>query len=64
MLRRIVKYRYYLLGLLLLLSVGYYHCLPKVLFDDPYATLLNADNGKLLSARIADDGQWRFPLST
>ena len=63
MLRRIVKYRYYLLGLLLL-SVGYYYCLPKVLFDDPYATLLNADNGKLLSARIADDGQWRFPLST
>lgn len=49
---------------LVALSVGYYFSLPRVLFDDPFATLLNADNGELLSARIADDGQWRFPLST
>ncbi len=61
--KRIVKYRYHLMVLLLGLAVGYYYSLPKVLFDDPYATVLNASNGELLSARIARDGQWRFPLS-
>lgn len=64
MLKRIVKYRYYLLSLFTGLGVWYYFSLPKVLFDDPYATLLNAGNGQLLSARIAQDGQWHFPLST
>lgn len=61
--KRIVKYRHHLLVLLAGLSIGYYFCLPEVLFDDPYATILNARNGELLSARIAKDGQWRFPLS-
>ena len=46
---------------LLALGVGYYFCLPKTLFDDPYATVVNDRNGALLSARIANDGQWRFP---
>jgi penicillin-binding protein 1C len=36
-------------------------CLPKKLFDAPYATVLLDENGKLLNARIAMDGQWRFP---
>lgn len=64
MIKRIVKYRYYLLVLFSGLGIWYYFSLPKVLFDDPYATLLNAENGQMLSARIANDGQWRFPLST
>lgn len=64
MIKRIVKYRYYLFTLLGGLGLWYYFSLPKVLFDDPYATLVNASNGQLLSARIANDGQWRFPLST
>ncbi|GAB5523578.1 MAG: penicillin-binding protein 1C [Roseivirga sp.] len=59
----IIKYRYHLLVLLSGLSIGYYFSLPRVLFDDPYASILNAKNGELLSARIAKDGQWRFPLS-
>ncbi len=61
--KRIIKYRYHLIVLTIGLSVGYYFSLPRVLFDDPYATILNAKNGELLSARIAKDGQWRFPLS-
>lgn len=61
--KKIIKYRYHLLVLLAALLTGYYFSLPKTLFDDPYATLLNSSNGELLSARIASDGQWRFPLS-
>lgn len=37
--------------------------LPKPLFQKPYSTIVNDRNGKLLSARIANDGQWRFPIS-
>ncbi len=30
-------------------------------FDDPYSTVMEDREGKLLGALIADDGQWRFP---
>ena len=46
---------------LLLVSIAYYYCLPKQLFDDPTATVIESKDGKLLAAKIADDGQWRFP---
>lgn len=36
---------------------------PDQLFDDPQSTLVLDRNGKLLSAQIAEDGQWRFPAS-
>jgi penicillin-binding protein 1C len=36
-------------------------CLPKDLFEKPHSTVLYASNGELMSATIADDGQWRFP---
>lgn len=61
MIKRIKKYRKALIVALLILGVGYYFCLPKTLFNDPYATVVNDRNGALLSARIANDGQWRFP---
>lgn len=35
--------------------------LPGKLFKDPYSTVLKANDGELLSATIARDGQWRFP---
>lgn len=37
--------------------------LPRPLFDAPVSTTLRASNGELLSASIAQDGQWRFPAS-
>jgi len=43
------------------LLLWYYFCLPSVLFNDPYSTVLEARDGQLLSATIANDGQWRFP---
>lgn len=46
------------------LSVGYYFCLPRDLFPDTkWSTVVVDRNGELLGARIADDGQWRFPVS-
>ena len=36
---------------------------PRQLFDDPVSAVLESSDGRLLSARIAADGQWRFPAS-
>lgn len=38
-------------------------CIPVPRFNKPYSTVLTARNGELLGAKIADDGQWRFPAS-
>lgn len=35
--------------------------LPSPLFNHPHSTLLFAASGELLEARVAADGQWRFP---
>lgn len=37
--------------------------MPRPLFDVPYSTLLYSADSVLLGARIATDGQWRFPAS-
>jgi len=37
--------------------------LPTKLFNDPTSTVVFDRDGKLLGAKIADDGQWRFPES-
>lgn len=44
-------------GLLLV----YYFCLPSPLFQVPYATVVESEEGRLIGAKIASDGQWRFP---
>lgn len=44
-----------------LLLLGYYFCLPRELFHEPYATVIESSDGELLGAKIAADGQWRFP---
>lgn len=43
------------------LFIAYYFCLPQPLFDSPTATVIESKNGNLIGAKIADDGQWRFP---
>ncbi|MDF1697293.1 MAG: penicillin-binding protein 1C [Saprospiraceae bacterium] len=40
----------------------FYFCLPSPLFKDPYSTVINDKDGQLMGAKIAKDGQWRFPL--
>ena len=49
------------LGVATFLLVWYIFCLPRQLFHVPYATVVTDRHGELLGARIATDGQWRFP---
>lgn len=53
-----------MLILLVFLVTGYIFCLPERLFHVPYSTVVADRNGKLMGARIASDGQWRFPPRT
>lgn len=46
---------------LLLLFIPYWFSLPRTLFQDPTCMVLEDKKGDLLGARIAADGQWRFP---
>ena len=48
---------------LLLLVLLYWFSLPHPLFDMPTCMVLEDREGNLLGARIASDGQWRFPQS-
>ena len=50
-------------GMILISFLMFYLCLPDPLFDSPYSTVLEDRNGTLIGARIADDEQWRFPIS-
>ena len=45
-----------------ILVIAYYFCLPKQLFNTPTSTVVESRQGNLLGAKIADDGQWRFPV--
>lgn len=45
-----------------ILLIGYWWCLPHPLFEAPTSIVLEDQHGQLLGARIAEDGQWRFPL--
>lgn len=47
-------------GILLIL---YVICLPSQLFTAPTSYVVEDNNGDLLSASIATDGQWRFPVN-
>lgn len=45
----------------ILLVVAYIFSLPRNLFNVSYSTIVTDREGELLGARIAEDGQWRFP---
>ncbi|MEL6192841.1 MAG: penicillin-binding protein 1C [Bacteroidota bacterium] len=51
----------FLLGAAGLILILFISSLPSPLFKDPLSTVLLDKNGELLGARIAKDGQWRFP---
>lgn len=50
-----------ILCILAFLVTRYIFCLPRHLFHVPYSTVVTDRNEELLGARIASDGQWRFP---
>ncbi|MBK7739783.1 MAG: penicillin-binding protein 1C [Saprospiraceae bacterium] len=43
------------------LLAAFYFILPRKLFNPSYSIILEDRNGILMGARIAADGQWRFP---
>jgi len=47
----------------LTLLLGYVFSLPRKLFDKPTCTVIDDREDRLLGAKIADDGQWRFPAA-
>ena len=51
------------LCIVLFLLLLYVFCLPRQLFQVSYSTVVTDRNGDLLGARVAADGQWRFPAS-
>lgn len=65
-LRSLVKLKTrFMIGALIfgLMGYVYWNSLPDPLFNTPYSTVLESANGELLGAKVADDSQWRFPIS-
>lgn len=60
---KIVKKHKYKLGVAVIILLWFYVCIPARLFNKPTSFVLNDENGNLLGALIAADGQWRFPAS-
>jgi penicillin-binding protein 1C len=48
-------------GVFFTLLIFYYFSLPSPLFKVPYSTVVESREGRLIGAKIAIDGQWRFP---
>ncbi len=49
--------------ILTVISVIFWFSLPSTLFPVPTSTVIEDRNGIMLGARIASDGQWRFPYN-
>ena len=43
------------------LFICWFFSLPSPLFKDPTSSVISSREGIMIGARIADDGQWRFP---
>lgn len=55
------KHRRKALAVLGVMLLAYWFCLPRPLFPSPTCMVLEDSEANLLGARIAADGQWRFP---
>jgi penicillin-binding protein 1C len=60
----LTKTRLVLITSALVLFTLFLFCLPGKLFDKPTAYIIDDDQGQLLGAAIATDGQWRFPYDS
>ncbi|WCT11044.1 penicillin-binding protein 1C [Mucilaginibacter jinjuensis] len=50
-------------GIVLVLIILFWFCIPKHLFNAPTSFVIDDNQGQLLGASIASDGQWRFPYN-
>jgi penicillin-binding protein 1C len=57
------KKKYIVIVIILILGLLWWYALPKPLFKTPLSTVVWSKEDKLLGARVASDGQWRFPAS-
>lgn len=57
----IIKWKYLLGLILLILILWYWFSLPEKLFDVSASTVILDEDGQLLGAKITADEQWRFP---
>ncbi|MBW8685594.1 penicillin-binding protein 1C [Chitinophaga rhizophila] len=57
----LLKRKWWLIAATILLIL-YICCIPSRLFTTPTSFVIEDSNGELLSATIATDGQWRFPI--
>ncbi|MDR0815702.1 MAG: penicillin-binding protein 1C [Bacteroidales bacterium] len=57
------KRLYIVLAFIGALLLTYIFSLPAVLFNKPASTVIEDCEGRLLGARLAADGQWRFPAA-
>ena len=60
---RYISNTYFKFILIVLCLILYYFSLPKNIFSEPKSTIIESKEGVLLGAKIAKDGQWRFPES-
>lgn len=60
----IKRKKYYFITSFSVIFLIWLFCLPSQLFNDPTCTVIVDRDGNILNARIADDGQWRFPPRT
>lgn len=51
----------FILSVCFIALIGFWFILPKQLFNRSYSAVAYSKEGELLGARIANDGQWRFP---
>ena len=59
--QRWIRVSVILAGIFAVWWIAMWCAVPRKLFDTPYSTLLYAAGNELMGARIAPDGQWRFP---
>ena len=59
-LKHLKKYKFKI-SLLFVLFIYWFFSLPSELFTVPTSTIVESREGFILGARIAEDGQWRFP---
>lgn len=57
----VYRLRHVIPAFVFVLFVYWLHSIPRQLFEDDYSTVVLDQNGQLLFAQIAEDGQWRFP---
>ena len=60
---KIIRNQFLLGKLMAILFIIWWNSIPENLFENNYATIIEDRDEKLLTAIIASDGQWRFPIN-